>query len=111
MSKAKPTIAPRKPPAAAPVNPAAAAQFVASGGSASASARKPPDIQTSGHSDSGRRSSTTLTRTRGGERVVKRMTIYLPADLAKRLAVRCAEQDRQISDTIADAVEGWLTAH
>jgi hypothetical protein len=39
------------------------------------------------------------------------MTIYLPADLAKRLAVRCAEQDRQISDTIADAVDAWLTSH
>jgi hypothetical protein len=38
------------------------------------------------------------------------MTIYLPADLAKRLAVRCAELDADLSAVIAEAVAKHLDA-
>lgn len=40
-----------------------------------------------------------------GGRKVRRMTVYLPVDLATRLAVTCAKQDRDLSDVIAEAVE------
>jgi hypothetical protein len=43
-------------------------------------------------------------------RSLRRMTVYLPTDLAKRLAVRCAEEDRDISDLISQAVELTLRA-
>lgn len=33
------------------------------------------------------------------------MTVYLSADLARRLAVFCAGEDDDISDVIAEAVE------
>jgi hypothetical protein len=41
-------------------------------------------------------------------RSLRRMTVYLPVDLAKRLAIRCAEEDRDISDLIAHAVDRTL---
>jgi hypothetical protein len=43
-------------------------------------------------------------------RELRRMTVYLPADLAKRLAVHCAGEDRDMSDAITDAVRGLLDA-
>jgi len=52
--------------------------------------------------------SAVVTRTDGRE--LRRMTIYLPADLAKRLAVRCAELDADLSAVIAEAVAKHLDA-
>jgi hypothetical protein len=43
-----------------------------------------------------------LTRSDGRE--VRRLTLYLPADLAKRLAVFCAEHDADMSDVVSEAV-------
>jgi len=36
--------------------------------------------------------------------VVRQLTIYLPVDLAKRLAIFCAEHDRETSEVIAQGV-------
>lgn len=47
---------------------------------------------------------------RADGRELRRMTIYLPVPLAKRLAMRCAEDDRDTSDVIADAVAKLLGA-
>lgn len=36
--------------------------------------------------------------------VVRQLTIYLPVDLAKKLAIFCAEHDRETSDVIAEGL-------
>jgi hypothetical protein len=41
-------------------------------------------------------------------RDVRRMTVYLPASLAKRLAVHCAENDQSLSEVIAASLEKTL---
>lgn len=46
---------------------------------------------------------------RADGRELKRMTVYLPADLAKRLAIHCADIDSDVSRVISAAVEGMLT--
>lgn len=38
----------------------------------------------------------------------RRMTLYVPHELAKRLQVRAVEEDRDISDVVADAVAAYL---
>ena len=86
----------RKPPQAADRD-----AFVRQGSS--------PDAQTSKHSD---------VQTSGGKAVVKRadgrelrrMTVYLPTDLAVRLRVHCAEADIDLSAFVAEAVAGRLGA-
>lgn len=55
---------------------------------------------------SGRSSGRTLTRRDGRE--LRRLTLYLPADLARRLAVASAEADRDMSDLVAEALAGYL---
>lgn len=35
---------------------------------------------------------------------MRRITIYLPPDLAKRLVVHCAEEGRDISDVVAEVL-------
>lgn len=80
-----------------------------------AKAPKPPNAQTSKRSGAQRskrpdvqtsRPKSIVTRTDGRE--LRRMTVYLPPDLAKRLAVRCVEMDREMSDAVAEAVDAWL---
>lgn len=99
----KPTISPRKPPGS--VDPAAAASFVtAAGGSASgAASSKHSDTQTSERPNS----SSVITRQDG--RQLKRTTVYLPPGTAKRLAVRCAELDMELSAAMTEAIEAWLS--
>jgi len=41
---------------------------------------------------------------RADGRAVKRSVLYLPPELHKRLAVRCAELETTLSDFVADAV-------
>ncbi len=41
-------------------------------------------------------------------RDVRRMTVYLPAALANRLAVHCAENDQSLSEVIAASLEKTL---
>jgi hypothetical protein len=36
------------------------------------------------------------------------MTLYLPGDLARRLAVHCAEHDLEMSDVVTEAVRRHL---
>lgn len=55
---------------------------------------------------SGRSSARTLTRRDGRE--LRRLTLYLPADLARRLAVHAAEADRDMSEVVAEALAGYL---
>lgn len=48
-------------------------------------------------------SSSKLRRAELGERTV----VYLPADLATELRVRCARERRSLSDAVTAAVEAW----
>jgi hypothetical protein len=41
-------------------------------------------------------------------RTLKRMTLYLPADLARRLAIYSAEQDIDMSAVVSEAVKRHL---
>jgi hypothetical protein len=43
-------------------------------------------------------------------RTLRKMTIYMPVDLAKRLAVHCAAADVDMSDTVVEAVTAHLAA-
>jgi hypothetical protein len=54
-----------------------------------------------------RRSKSVVRRKDGRE--LRRTTIYLPTDLARQLAVYCAERDSEMSDVIAAAVRGWIS--
>jgi hypothetical protein len=41
-------------------------------------------------------------------RTLKRMTLYLPVELARHLAVHCAERDVDMSTVVTDAVRKYL---
>jgi hypothetical protein len=58
----------------------------------------PVDVQTSKRSVVARADGRTL----------KRMTVYLPVDLARQLAVHCAEHDRDMSEVIATSLARTL---
>ncbi len=45
---------------------------------------------------------------RADGRVLRKQTIYLEAELARRLAVHCASHEQDISEVVAQAVEGML---
>lgn len=53
-----------------------------------------------------KRPRATVTRVDG--RVVKKLTVYMPADLAKRLHIRCIEDDTNMSDVIVGLVDDYL---
>jgi len=102
----------RKPP---PAVPAAADSFVAAAEVPNAPSVKAPErpaVKASkpakGKAAPPPTRSAVVTRTDGRE--LRRMTVYLPADLAKRLAVRCAELDADLSAVIAEAVTKHLDA-
>jgi hypothetical protein len=88
MAKTKPKYVPRKPPDLS--------AFVAGG------------VETSKRQDD---KTTRYVRKRGdkaGEEL-RRLTVYLPMELERRLALRCAEQGRRpLSDAISEALETWL---
>jgi hypothetical protein len=46
--------------------------------------------------------------TRAGER--REVILYLPAELARRLSVRCLELDRDVSNVVAEALAAALSA-
>jgi hypothetical protein len=110
----------RKPPAA--VNPAVVDEFVqagsadvqTSGRSAMPSVGEkitkgnpvPANIQTSRGFDVQRAKRSVVERKDG--RTLKRMTVYLPADLAKRLARHCLEHEQDMSEVIAASVSRTL---
>jgi hypothetical protein len=65
------------------------------------------DVQTSKRSHASKTAArSVLTRSDGRE--LRRLTIYLPADLAKRLAVHCAEHDEDMSTVVSEAVASRL---
>jgi hypothetical protein len=103
MAKKPPAVALRKPPA--PVDPVEADRFVDAGDKTS----ERSDVQTSFRAKpaSVRSKSKSLVERRDG-RTLKRMTVYLPVDLAKRLAMHCVQNDRDVSDTITEAVRRML---
>ena len=41
-------------------------------------------------------------------RTLRRMTVYLPDDLARKLAVYSAREDREMSDVVTEAVQKLL---
>ena len=47
---------------------------------------------------------------RRGGRLRRRMTIYFPPELARRLLVHCAREDREASEVVTDAVRRHLAA-
>src|SRR2546427_8452163 len=55
-----------------------------------------------------RQASSSVHVSRKDGRTLKRMTLYLPADLAKRLAVHCAEQEIDMSAVVTEAVRRHL---
>ena len=99
MVKKPPVVAPRKPPAA--VDPIEADRFVSAGTKTS----ERSDVQTSNRAKpaSVRGKPKSLVERQDG-RTLKRMTVYLPVDLAKRLAMHCVQNDRDVSETITEAV-------
>ena len=110
----KPALSLRKPPA--PVDAALAERFVQSGdGSAGAAAPGRLDVQapaplpvtapvTAPAPPAGARG--VLARKDGRE--LRRMTLYLPSDLARRLAVHCATHDLEMSEVVTAAVRRHL---
>jgi hypothetical protein len=99
MSK-KPAVALRKPPPV--VDPKLAEQFVRGGGVPP----EAPAVSISGkvHGRGPRRSF--ITRSDGRE--LRRMTVYLPPELARRLAVYAAKTDSDISAAIASICDDFL---
>lgn len=94
----KPTkIAPRLPPSAAD-------RFVESGQPADVRASRRPSAQTSDRSGTPRGPGIVSRRT--GDR--RRMTVYLPPELAERLERRAFEERRELSEIIAAALARHL---
>lgn len=40
--------------------------------------------------------------------LAKRMTVWMPNELAVRLSVQCATEQRDVSSALAEAAEAWL---
>lgn len=99
MSK-KPAVALRKPPPA--VDPKTAEDFVRAGAAQAAPSGVAPEKKVHGRGP--RRSI--ITRVDGRE--LRRMTVYLPPDLARRLAVYAAKTDCDISAAIATICDDFL---
>jgi hypothetical protein len=117
MPNAKPRVSLRKPPA--PVSLEAVESFVSAGDGESPKFKmsRGLDVQTSKRSNGSAREAKGKGREkvlprgvlpRADGREVKRMTIYMPPELAKRLAVYSAESDRDISDVVSEAVAKLL---
>ena len=105
MASRKPVVSIRRPPASKP-DPIAVDQFV--------NGQKSLDVQVSGGSDVPASGSSDvqvsglgIVQRRDG-RVRRRMTVYLPPDLAKKLKIHAVIEDREISDVVAEAVEKLL---
>lgn len=71
--------------------------------------REHPNAETSKPSkaETSRSPKSVLLRKDG--RRLKRMTLYLPVDLARRLAHHCVERDSDVSAITAQAISHYLT--
>lgn len=47
---------------------------------------------------------------RSDGRTLRRMTVYLPDDLARKLAIYCATEDQEMSAVVSEAVQRLLVA-
>lgn len=95
MPSSKPVVSIRRPPMTRP-DPAQVESFVNNAG-----------VQTSGRSDIQTPKGPGIVKRRSG-RVRRRMTIYLPPDLARQLMVYAAEENLEISEIVTQAVEGFF---
>lgn len=107
MAKTPPSTKPRKPP------PAVGAEVMARHdafvrGEASPPRPSPSRARPSVHpASAASKDSVRFHQPRKG-REVRRLTVYLPASLAKRLAVHCAEHDQSLSEVIEASLEKTL---
>jgi len=104
VAKKLPSTAPRKPPAPADLDAFVEGRKPAAAPTPAPTPAAPArdDVKTPARQDTVR-----FHQPRKG-RDVRRLTVYLPADVATRLAVACAAEDRTWGDVITEAVEGWL---
>jgi hypothetical protein len=117
MPREKPRAALRKPPPAQKT--AADADGFVFGGSQTPESKdvktsKLPAAKTAKRLDvqTARRSSAKSSKASArlsDERGRRRMTVYLPEDLAKRLRIHCAESDSEVSAAVTDAVKRYLS--
>lgn len=91
----KPNIAPRRPPDVKTLE--ARTRFVTE---SARDVNERSDVLTSKHSRS------VVCRKDG--RHLKRATVYLPVDLARQLAVHCAQTDGDLSATVSLAISRYL---
>ena len=106
MAKTTPSTKPRKPPPAGGAEAMARHEAFVRG-----EAPTPHGKAVKGHAvptaSAASKDSVRFHQPRKG-RDVRRMTVYLPAALAKRLAVHCAENDQSLSEVIAASLEKTL---
>jgi hypothetical protein len=103
VAKSKPVVSIRKPPSADAV-----AAFVAAGGDAPAPRR--PSVQTSkrkGAQAPTSPASTRKTRARDGAEL-RRLTLWLPAELHRELAHATVDRDCTLADALAEGARLWL---
>lgn len=109
----------RKPPAVVPVDPAAADMFVHGGGIDIQTSERPAMPAIHGNPTDGQAFSADVQTSRrppqskavverADGRTLRRMTVYLPTDLAKRLALYCTEHELDMSAVIAESVARTL---
>jgi len=109
----KPTLKARPAPGARTHVPDSAAEALerklAARERGSVQASERPSVQTSGDSRIVARSGRLRADgTRTGARELRRSTVYLPPELARRLDVHAAEHGREKSAVVADALAAWL---
>ena len=104
----KPKVSIRKPPVAAAEAFVAAGQKPQVGGPGDIPTpfkAKRPAVQTAKLLDV--QPSRAIVQRKNGA-ALRRMTIYLPPDLARRLRIQAAEADRDMSELVADALRKHL---
>lgn len=102
MPPRKPTVSLRRPPA--PVALDDVERFVQAAPGAPAPPAEPPR---SVPPRRGARGARGLVARKDG-RELRRMTVYLPSDLARELALHCAERDLDASAVVSEAVRRLL---
>lgn len=108
MPRSRPVATPRRPPRSAAPDPKAVEAVAKRWEDRSAGETPSPAATTSKRrSAKASRSATPakgvrVRKTDGAE--MRATTVHLPVDLARRLAVYCAENDRKLSDVVAEAL-------
>jgi hypothetical protein len=109
MAKKVPSTAPRPPPPAAAEDLARRDAFVRAEPSHVSTSRR-EDVQTPARADvkaPARRDTVRVVRKRDGA-ALRRLTVYLPQDLATALQVHCARRDENLGDALTRAVRALL---